>query len=98
MHANTHTGMSTESTSLEARKAALQKETKCPLADNRLFIFVQAMDPYRRHHITLECPAKRAVVKNSVAWKVYEDEIRRVCCNPDYAAVCEWYKAARGNR
>ncbi len=90
--------MSSESLSLEQRKTALQKQTICPLADGRIFIFVQAMDPYKRHNIVLECPAKRTLVKAAAEWKVGEDDIRRWCCSPEYASVCEWYKAARGNR
>ena len=93
---NTTARMNTENMSLEERKTALQKETKCPLADGRLFIFVQAMDPYQRHHIVLECPAKRQLLKNAAEWKVYEEDIRRLCCNPRYATVCEWYQKARG--
>ncbi len=90
--------MSSEHMSLEQRKAALQKQTICPLADSRIFVFVQAMDPYKRHRIVLECPAKRRLVKNAAEWKVDEDDIRRLCCSPEYASLCEWYKAARGNQ
>ncbi|MCX7002875.1 MAG: hypothetical protein NTV22_06330 [bacterium] len=90
--------MSSEHMSLEQRKALLQKQTICPLADSRIFIFVQAMDPYNRHKITLECPAKRALVKNAAEWKVDEEDIRRLCCSADYATACAWYHAARGNQ
>jgi hypothetical protein len=90
--------MSTDQQSLEERKHELQKRTRCPLADGRLFIFVQAMDPYNRHRIVLECPAKRQTVKNPMEWKIEQDDIERLCCNPDYATVCEWYVAARGKK
>jgi hypothetical protein len=90
--------MSEKPRSTEDRKNELQKRTKCPLADGRLFIFVQAMDPYNRHRIVLECPAKRQVVKDATQWKIEEDEIERLCCSPDYASMCEWYKATRGGK
>jgi len=53
------------------------------------------MDPYRRRRIALECPAKRRVVSNPMEWKVFEEDIRKLCCNPKYATVCEWYKKAK---
>lgn len=81
--------------SLEEQMAALQKRTVCPLADGKLFIYVQAMDPYQRRHIVLECPAKRHVIKDPQQWKVYRDEIERVCCSPGYAKECTWFIAAR---
>lgn len=84
--------------SLEEQMAALQKRTRCPLADGKLFIFVQAMDPYQRRHIVLECPAKRRVVKDPQQWKVYREEIEKVCCSPGYAEECTWYVAARQGR
>jgi len=81
--------------SLEEQMAALQKRTVCPLADSKLFVFVQAMDPYRRRHIVLECPAKRRVIKDPQQWKVYREEIEKLCCSPGYAEECTWYIAAR---
>jgi hypothetical protein len=90
--------MSEKRLSLEEQKTALQKRTKCPLADGRLIIFVQAMDPYNRHRIVLECPAKRQVVKNPLEWKIEAGDIERLCCNPNYATECEWYQAARGKQ
>ena len=88
--------MSTENQpSMEEQLALLQKQTKCPLAEGQLIIFMQAMDPYRRRRIALECPAKRRVVSNPMEWKVFEEDIRKLCCNPKYATVCEWYKKAK---
>lgn len=84
--------------SLEEQMAALQKRTKCPLADGKLFIFVQAMDPYQRRHIVLECPAKRLLLRDAQQWKVYQEEIEKVCCSPRYAEECTWYIAAHQRR
>jgi len=81
--------------SLDQQLKDLQKQTKCPAADNRLIIFAQAMDPYNRRYILLECPAKRKLISNSAEWKVYEEEIREVCCDPEYAEKCKYYKKAR---
>ena len=38
---------------------------------------------------------KRRVVSNPMEWKVFEEDIRKLCCNPKYATVCEWYKKAK---
>jgi hypothetical protein len=38
------------------------------------------------------------VVKDATQWKIEEDEIERLCCSPDYASMCEWYKATRGGK
>ena len=86
--------MAAGETSIEARMVQLQKLTKCPYAESRLFIFAQAMDPYRRHQIALECPAKRRVIPNAAQWKVFEAEIKTLCCDAHYATICEWYQAA----
>ena len=51
--------------SLDQELKDLQKQTKCPAADSRLFIFAQAMDPYNRRYIVLECPAKRKLLSNA---------------------------------
>jgi hypothetical protein len=82
--------------SLEDQMTDLQKQTQCPYADSKIFIFARAMDPYNRRFIVLECPAKRHVISgNADEWKVYEEDIRNICCNPDYANVCEWYKKVK---
>ena len=86
--------MSGEQLSLEQQMIALQKRTKCPYAEGKLFIFVQAMDPYGRRRIVLECPAKRRMVKNSAEWKVDTGNIERLCCSPSYDKECEWYTSA----
>ena len=84
---------------LDEQMNQLQKQTCCPLADSKLFIFAQAMDPYRRRYIVLECPAKRRVLPGRQAeWKVYEDDIRALCCNSAYATVCEWYQKTKGKK
>jgi len=91
--------MDTKPKSLDEQMNELQKQTCCPLADSKLFIFMQAMDPYRRRYIVLECPAKRQVLPGQAAdWKVYEEEIRSLCCNSKYAKECEWYKKAKGKK
>lgn len=82
--------------SLEERKKMLQAATKCPLADGKVIIFTPMMDPYNRRYIVIQCPAKRAVLSNPQEWKVYEEDIEKLCCNPAYATVCEWFKKARG--
>ena len=81
--------------SLEQEVKELQAQTKCPLADCKIFVFAQPMDPYNRRYIVLECPAKRRTVSNPVEWKVYEEDIRKLCCAPDFAEKCEWYKKVR---
>jgi len=81
---------------IEERMAALQKRTKCPFADSRLFVFAQPMDPYNRRYIVLECLAKRRTVSNPTEWKVHEEDVEKLCCDLHYADVCEWYKAAKG--
>ena len=81
--------------SIEQTMTELQEQTKCPLADSKLFIFAQPMDPYNRRYIVLECPAKRRTVSDPTEWKVYEDDIRKLCCDPRYAEICEWYKKVR---
>ncbi len=81
--------------SLDQELKDLQKQTTCPAADNRLFIFAQAMDPYNRRYIVLECPAKRKLLSNASEWKVKEEEIKEVCCDPNYAEKCAYYKKAR---
>ncbi len=80
---------------LEQQIVVLQKRTKCPIADGKLFVFVQAMDPYGTRRIMLECLAKRRVVKNPAEWKVGVEEIERLCCSPTYDKDCTWYKAIR---
>jgi len=87
--------MTEQQMSLEQQMAALQKRTKCPFAEGKLFVFVQAMDPYDRRRIVLECPAKRRMVRNPMEWKIDIEEIERVCCNPGFAELCQWYKATR---
>lgn len=82
--------------SLEERKRQLQNKVKCPLADGKIFVYTPMMDAYNRRYVVLQCPAKRSLLKNPQEWKVYEDDIEKLCCNPDYATVCEWYKKARG--
>ncbi len=83
--------------SLEQELKELQEQTKCPAADNRMIIYAQAMDPYNRRYIVLECPAKRKITANSAEWKVYEEDIKKICCDPNYAEKCEYYKKAKGN-
>ena len=73
----------------------LQKATKCPYADQKLFIYAKAMDPYNRRYIVLECPAKRRTISNPEKWKVYEEEIRAVCCNEKFDEICDAYKAIK---
>ena len=80
--------------SLEDTMKDLQKQAKCPCADSKLLIYVKAMDPYRRHHIILECPAKRRTLTDPEKWKVFEEEIRTVCCDPNFAKICSAYKEA----
>ncbi|MCX7847098.1 MAG: hypothetical protein N2595_03585 [bacterium] len=92
------TGSTQAGISLEEQMAALQRRTQCPLAEGKLFIFVQAMDPYQRRQIVLECPAKRLLLKDAQQWKVYQEEIERVCCSPRYAEECTWYVAAHAGR
>ena len=89
--------MSDQQLSLEQQMAALQKRTQCPLAEGKLYVFVQAMDPYGIRRIVLECPAKRRLLKNLVEWKVGIEEIERVCCSPSYDKECEWYKKTKRN-
>ena len=88
--------MEEEKISLEDRMAALQKQTQCPYADSKLFIFARAMDPYNRRYIVLECPAKRQAIPGKAdEWKVYEEEVSTLCCSSGYAKECEWYKAVK---
>ena len=68
--------------SLEDVMHELQSRTKCPYADEKLFIYAQAMDPYNRRYIVLECPARRNTIGDSQKWKVYQEEIESLCCNP----------------
>ncbi len=78
--------------SMEQTMKELQKQTQCPYADGKLLIYAKAMDPYNRRYIILECPAKRRTITNSEEWKVFEEEIRAVCCNSKFAQVCDAYK------
>ena len=87
--------MTDQQMSFEQQLAALQKRTKCPLAEGKLFVFIQAMDPYNRRRIVLECLAKRRMVRNPAEWKIDVEEIERVCCDPGFADSCQWYKAIR---
>lgn len=87
--------MPEEHISLEERKKQLQQKVKCPLGDGKILIFTPMMDPYNRRYVVLQCPAKRAVITNPQEWKVYEEDIEKICCNPSYATVCEWYKKAK---
>ena len=81
--------------SLESTMQELQKQTKCPYADQKLFIYAKAMDPYNRRYIVLECPARRRTISNPEKWKVYEEEIRELCCNAKFAEKCEAYKKVK---
>ena len=47
-----------EKLSMEDVMHELQSRTKCPYAEEKLFIYAQAMDPYNRRYIVLECPAR----------------------------------------
>jgi len=78
--------------SMEQTMNELQEQSKCSYADGKLLIYAKAMDPYNRRYIILECPAKRRTISDSEKWKVYEEEIRTVCCNPKFAEICEAYK------
>lgn len=88
--------MAQKQKSFEDRKKELQRKAVCPLADGKLFIFAPMMDPYNRRYVCLECPAKRSLLSDPKEWKVYEEDIEKLCCSPSYATVCEWYKKARG--
>ena len=70
----------------------LQSQTKCPYADKKLLIYAKAMDPYHRRYVILECPAKRRTITNHEEWKVFEEEIRTVCCDANFAKICDAYK------
>lgn len=87
--------MPEEKQSMEDRMHELQARTQCPFAEEKLFIYAQAMDPYNRRYIVLECPARRNVLKDSSKWKVFEEEIAALCCNPYYAYKCECYKEVK---
>ena len=54
------------------------------------------MDPYNRRYIVLECPCRRNTINDSSKWKVYQEEIESLCCNPYFAYKCESYKKVKG--
>ncbi len=78
--------------SMEQTMKELQKQAQCPYADGKLLIYAKAMDPYHRRYIILECPAKRRTITNPEEWKVFEEEIKTVCCDPNFAKICSAYK------
>ena len=84
--------------SMEDRMKELQSKTKCPFAEEKLYIYAQAMDPYNRRYIVLECPARRNTLSDSAKWKVFEEEIETLCCNPYFAFKCESYKKVKGQK
>ncbi|MBO4553875.1 hypothetical protein J5754_05645 [bacterium] len=84
-----------EKQSMEDVMHELQSRTKCPYAEEKLFIYAQAMDPYNRRYIVLECPARRNTISDSKKWKVYQEEINELCCNPYFAYKCESYKLVK---
>ncbi|MBR5624823.1 hypothetical protein IKW72_07485 [bacterium] len=85
-----------EKRSMEDVMHEIQSRTKCPFAEEKLFIYAQAMDPYNRRYIVLECPCRRNTINDSSKWKVYQEEIESLCCNPYFAYKCESYKKVKG--
>jgi len=78
--------------SLEQRLKLIAAQVQCPLARGKLYLSVMIGDASHKRQIVVDCQAKAAAVRRSDDKRVHEAYIEEVCCDPEYAAICDYFR------